>query len=76
VEKKWKYNEAIHQLFIDLKKSYDSVKREVLFNILIESGVPMKLVKLFKMCLNDTYSKVCVGKDLSDTFPIQNGLKQ
>jgi hypothetical protein len=28
------------------------------------------------MCLNETYSRVCVGKLLSDKFPIQNGLKQ
>jgi retron-type reverse transcriptase len=28
------------------------------------------------MCLNETYSKVLVGKLLSDKFPIQNGLKQ
>jgi hypothetical protein len=28
------------------------------------------------MCLNETYSKVHIGKDLSDSFPIQNGLKQ
>jgi hypothetical protein len=28
------------------------------------------------MCLNETYSKVCIGKLLSDKFPIQNGLKQ
>jgi hypothetical protein len=28
-----------------------------------------------KMCLNETYSKVCVGKFLSGTFPIWNGLK-
>jgi hypothetical protein len=28
------------------------------------------------MCLNETYSKVCIGKHLSDTFPIQNLLKQ
>jgi hypothetical protein len=28
------------------------------------------------MCLNETYSKVCKGKCLSDSFPIQNGLKQ
>jgi hypothetical protein len=27
------------------------------------------------MCLNEIYSKVCVGKHLSDSFPIQNGLK-
>jgi hypothetical protein len=28
------------------------------------------------MCLNETYCKVRVGKFLSDTFPIQNNLKQ
>jgi hypothetical protein len=51
-------------------------KREVLYNILLEFGVPEKLVRLIKMCLNETYSKVRVGKLLSDKFPIQNGLKQ
>ena len=28
------------------------------------------------MCLNDTYSRVRVGKHLSDRFPIKNDLKQ
>jgi hypothetical protein len=36
----------------------------------------MKLVRLIKMCLNETYSKVSIGKHLSDCFSIQNGLKQ
>jgi hypothetical protein len=36
----------------------------------------MKLVRLIKMCLNETYSRVRVGKHLSDTFPIENGLTQ
>jgi len=36
----------------------------------------MKLVKLIKMCLNGTYSRVQVGKHLSDMFPVMNGLKQ
>jgi hypothetical protein len=35
----------------------------------------IKLVRLIKMCLNETYSKVCIGKYLSDSFHIQNGLK-
>jgi hypothetical protein len=30
MEKKWEYNEMVHQLFIDFKKAYDSVRREVL----------------------------------------------
>jgi hypothetical protein len=76
IEKKWEYIQAVHQLFIDFKTSYDSVRREVLCNILIEFGKPMKLVRLVKMCLNETYSRIRVGKHLSDTFPIKNGLKQ
>jgi hypothetical protein len=76
LEKKWEYNGTVHQLFIDFKKAYDSVKREVLYNILFQSDIPKKLVRLIKMCLNETCSKVRVGKLLSDKFPIQNGLKQ
>jgi hypothetical protein len=59
---------AVHELFVDFKKAYDSVRREVL-NILTEFGVPMKLVRLIGMCLNETYSKVHIGKHLSDSFP-------
>jgi sorting nexin-29 len=74
--KNWEYNGTVHKLFIDFKKAYDSIKREVLYNILLEFGIPKKLVRLIKMCLNETYSKVRIGKLLSDTFPTQNGLKQ
>jgi hypothetical protein len=28
------------------------------------------------MCLNETYSRVHIGKNMSDTFIIENGLKQ
>jgi hypothetical protein len=42
---------GVHQLFIDLKKACDSVRRAVLYNIVIEFGVPMKLVRVTKMCL-------------------------
>jgi hypothetical protein len=49
---------------------------ELLYNILIEFGIPMKLVRLIKMCLNKTYNKDRIGKHLSDSFPFQNGLKQ
>ena len=47
-----------------------------MYNILIEFGFPKKLVRLVKMCLTETYSRVRVGKNLSDRFPIRNGLKQ
>jgi hypothetical protein len=70
------YSETVHQLIINSKKAFDSVRREVLYNILTEFGIPMKLARLIKICLNETYSQVCIGKHLSDMFPIKNGLKQ
>jgi sorting nexin-29 len=75
-KKKWEYIGTVCQLFIDFKKAYDSVRREVLYNILIEFGIPRKPVGLIKMCLNETYSRVHIGKNLSDKFTIENGLKQ
>jgi hypothetical protein len=66
----------VHQLFIDFKKAYDSVRKEILHNILIEFGVPMKLVRLVKMCLNETYCEVRIGKHMYENFTIQNGLQQ
>ena len=67
-EKKWENNEAVHHLFLDFKQVFDSVTREVLYNILIESGIPMKLVRLIKMYLNEMYSRVQVGKHLSVSY--------
>jgi sorting nexin-29 len=76
LDKKWEYNGTVHQLFIDFKKAYDSVRREALYNIFIEFGIPRILVGLIKMCLNETFSRVHIGKNLSDKFSIENGLKQ
>jgi len=73
---KWEYNEEVHQLSIDFKKAFDSVRREVLYKILFEFGIPRKLVRLIKMSLTETYIRVRVGENVSDRFPIRNGLKQ
>jgi len=47
-----------------------------LCNIITEFGITMKLVRLIKMCLTETYSRVPVCKNFSDMFPIRSGLKQ
>jgi hypothetical protein len=36
----------------------------------------MKLVRLIRMCVNETCCRVWGGKHLSDIFPIRNCLKQ
>ena len=60
-----------HQCGLDFKKAYDSVRREVLYRILLQFGIPRKLVRLIKMSLNETYSRARVGENVSD----RNGLK-
>ena len=44
--------------------------------MLIESGIPMKLIRLLKMCLHETYNRIRIDKHLSEKFSIRNGLKQ
>jgi len=48
LEKKLEYNEEVHQLFINFKKVYDSVRTEILYKIHIEFGIPKKLIMLIR----------------------------
>jgi hypothetical protein len=65
LEKKWGYNGTVHQVFIDFEKAYDSLRKGALYNILIEFGKPRKLAGPIRMCLNETYSSVRMGKNLT-----------
>jgi hypothetical protein len=52
------------------------IQREVLYDILIQYGTPIKLRRLNKMSFNWTYIHIRTGKYLSNTFQIHNGQKQ
>jgi hypothetical protein len=65
----------VHQLFIDFKNPYYSLRKEVLYNILIKFGTTMNLIILRYTCLTETCIRVRVGKNLSDMFLIMNCLK-
>jgi hypothetical protein len=64
LEKKWECSGRERQLFIDFEKAYDL--GEVLYSILNEFNVPVKLVRLIKTCLHETYSDVPASKNLFD----------
>jgi len=68
----WSSASALYRLQENLWFSW----RGVLYNILIEFDIPMKLVRLIKMGLTEIYNIVWVGKNLTDVFPIRNSLKQ
>jgi hypothetical protein len=52
LKKKQELNETVQQLLIDFKKACEYGRREVLYSVLTEFGVTVKLVRLIKMCLN------------------------
>jgi hypothetical protein len=60
----------------DFKKAYDLGMRAVFCIIIIEFDILTKLVRLIKMCLTETYSKVSIGRYLTDVFSVHDGLKQ
>jgi hypothetical protein len=58
-------------------RPYDPIRREVLYNSLIQLNIPMKLAMLLKIYTNNkNYCRARVGKHLSDLFCNKNGVKQ
>jgi hypothetical protein len=47
-----------------------------LYNILTQFDLPIKVVRLAKMCVSETCSKVSVSIHLCCTLPVQNGLNK
>jgi hypothetical protein len=53
-------------------KAYDSARKEELYNILNEFVIPMELVRLINMCLNEPYSRILVDKHIADILFTRN----
>jgi len=62
--------------FIDIKKAYDMVDREQLFDIMISEGIQDAWVELLKDVYTDNEIFIRIGKQESDKFRIDRGLRQ
>jgi len=54
------YNGSVYQLFVGCEKACDSIRRDILYNILIEMGIPLKLVRLMEPIVKFTYVEICL----------------
>lgn len=68
IEKKNEYRQNMWQLFIDLKKSYDSIHRNSLYKIILEFGFLQRLIQL-TICVENTQYRVKV--DNTELYPSQ-----
>ena len=62
--------------FIDFKKAFDSISRDVMFAILRNYGVPYKIVQAIKVLYDDSTSQVYVNGKLSKEFKVTTGVLQ
>jgi hypothetical protein len=69
------WNEEWDLNLIDFKEAYVPIRKEFLWNIVIVFGIFLEQIGPLKMCLNERYRWVRVGKHLSDIFPSEKGLK-
>jgi len=50
---KWIYSRS-HQLFIDFRKAYDSVGKELLYNVFTEFVIHVRIFRFIKICLSSS----------------------
>ena len=75
-EKCREQNKALFITFVDLTKAFDTVSREGLWQILIRLGCPPKFMKMIMQLHEEQKGRIRLNNDLSEPFPIKNGVKQ
>ena len=76
LKKRHENRDKTHHIFVDLKAAFDSTLRDRLYAGMSELGIPVKLIGLCRITLNNSYSSVKVGKDLSEPFDTVRGVRQ
>jgi sorting nexin-29 len=76
MEKIHEFNQDIYLLFVDFKQAYDSIKRSSLWQVMIELEILAKLMRLVKVCVQNSKCKVKFNSVMSEDFPVETGLRQ
>lgn len=76
LEKTQEFQIDTHHLFIDFKVAYDSVDRDELYRAMSYLNIPAKLVRLCRMTMENSRCSVKVGKNTTDPFDVEKGLRQ
>ena len=76
IEKVKEHNEALYILFVDLKKAYNSIPRQLLWKVLEKCGVPPRMLAVVKSFHEGMHAEVRIGSDTTEKFEVRNGLRQ
>ena len=76
VERRREFRRGLLAAYIDLKKAFDTVHRESLWEILRLRGIPTRIIELIANLFTGTESAVRCGGGLSSFFPVRSGVRQ
>jgi len=76
LEKRKEFGIETYHSFIDFKSTYDTLKRDQLYNAKGEFNIPNKLTRLMQMTMENTKSQVRIQSDLSDSIITKKGLRK
>jgi hypothetical protein len=76
MEKHYEHGTDLNMLFVDLRKSFDSVNRERIYEAMKQMEIPDKLIRLTRMTVNTTQAKIKIDNKLSTKFEFNAGVKQ
>ena len=62
--------------YVDLKKAFDSVHRETLWDLLRLRGISARIIDLLTGLYSGTVSAVKCGGSVSSFFPVNTGVRQ
>ena len=69
-------NQPLYVCFVDFKRAFDSVNRQLMFYKLLQRGIDGKIVKLLRNMYKNTKTKVCVNGLLSNLITDETGVNQ
>jgi hypothetical protein len=69
-------HEALFITFVDFKKAFDSIDRDLMFAILRHYGIPESIVAAIRSLYYRSSSRIFVGGQLSEQFAITTGVLQ
>lgn len=75
-EKCQEQNVDLYTAFIDLTKAFDTVSRKGLWRIMAKFGCPDKFIDIVQQFHDGMMVRVLDDGDLSEAFPVTNGVKQ
>ncbi|KAG0725535.1 Alpha-N-acetylglucosaminidase [Chionoecetes opilio] len=75
VERRHEFRQGMLAAYVDLKKAFDSVHRESLWDLLRLRGIPARTIGLMTGLYSGTESAVKCGAGVSSFFPVNTGMR-